>query len=154
VLKLDNRRKRCFLAQAFDIRACEPFHLAGQFLEIDIGRQRHANAAKPHDGHTLAGVGLGERQYIVEAPAPQESRLDSLGTVCCGEQDHALDIAQVVDFAKKLAQNPLVDIGGELIGSESWREGIDRVEEQDARSSPPRFFENLTQGPLGIPQPF
>ncbi len=67
---------------------------------------------------SIGGVRLGESNDIVESAAAQERRLDPLGPVGGGQQDHAFDVAQVVDLAQQLAQDALVDVRVEMVGAD------------------------------------
>src|SRR5271165_1756628 len=153
LLKLSNCQQRGFLAETFDIGPGEAFHLPGEFIEINVKRERNAAAAQAHDGGTIGSVGLIEVEYVIEAPAAHERGIDPLGTVAGGEQDHSLDVAQVVDLTEQLAENSLKNVRTELIGAEPGRERVERVEEQDAGRGPSRLLENLAQRALGFTQP-
>jgi hypothetical protein len=56
-------------------------HPARELLKIDIWRQWHTPTAKPQDGRTVGNVWFCEAEYIVEAAAPQERRIDALRTI-------------------------------------------------------------------------
>src|ERR1700730_16940173 len=153
ILKFHNRQKSRLFAEAFDVGAREPFHPACELLELDIWRQRHTPAAKPQDGRAIGNVWFCEAEYIVKAAASQERRIDALGTICGCQQDHAFDVAQVVNLAQKLANYSLMDVRAELIRTELRCDRIDRVEEEDARRGASGLLENFTQRPLGFAQP-
>ena len=101
----------------------------------------------------ISGVGLAEAHDIVEAAAAHERRLDALGPVRRAEQNHALRVPQVVDLAQQLAENPLVCFRAGRLGAAARRDGIDRVEQQQARRRAPRLLEHLAQRLLRFAEP-
>ena len=107
-----------------------------EFLEINIGRQRHTLAAEPHDRGAIGRVRLGERKYVVEAAAAQQRRLDPLGAIGGRQQDHAFDVTQIVNLAQELAENSLINVGAELIGAELRRDARQSCRRTECRARP------------------
>src|SRR5258708_34569919 len=122
-------------------------------MEADFGRGRHTPAAQPQDGRAIGCLRLGEAEYIVEASAPQQRRLDALGPACGREQNHALDVPQVVDLPQELTENPLIDVVAGLFGAELGRNRVDGVEEKKAGRGAARLFEYFAQRALGVAEP-
>ena len=95
--------------------------------------RRNTASRSSADGH-------GEAEQIVESSAAQERRVHALQAVGRGHQNHALHVAEIVDLAQQLAQDALVDLAAELVlraVAQLRRDGVDRVEEQDARRRAP-----------------
>ena len=140
VLIFRNRQQRRLLAQALDIGAGRAFELGGELVEIHVGCERDAPATEPQDRRPVRSAGFGERKDIVKPAAAQERRLDALGAVRGREEKHTFDVTQVVNFAQELAENPLINVGAQMIGAELWRERVDRVKEQGCRARRASLF--------------
>ncbi len=122
-----NGQQGGFLAQAFDVGACGPIQSGCEFIEVHIRRKRHAPATKTKNRRTVRHAWFGERKDIVKPAAAQERRFHTLRAVGCGQEEHALHVPQIVDFAQQLAENPLVNVGAEMIRSELRRQRVDGV---------------------------
>src|SRR5580704_3360231 len=128
ILEFRNCEQRRLLAEAFNISAREAFRPACEFFVINVGRDWHALARDPHNVRALGGVRFRERDNVIEAPAPQKRRLDSLRAIRSCHQNHAFHVAQIIDFPEQLAENPLIHVAAKLLGSKFWRHRVNGVE--------------------------
>src|SRR5216683_3209082 len=143
-----NRQQRRLLAQAFDVGARCSFQMGSKLVDVHVRCERDAPGTESQNRRTVRSAGFGERKDIVKPSAAQERRFYALGTIGGCQQEHAFYVAQVVNFAQELAENPLINVRTQMIGAELWRERIDSVKEQDARRGAPRFFEHFAERAL------
>src|SRR5437899_3551887 len=154
---LRNRQQRRFLADALEIGAGESLGPRRDRLEVDVFCKRHLTAAQTQNRRAIGCAGFGEAHDIVEPPAAQERRLDPFGPAGGGQKNHAFDVAQAVDLARQVTQNPLVDVRARarlLIGADLWRDRVDRIEEQQARRRSARLLEDFAKRLLRLAEPF
>jgi len=128
ILKFGNRQQCCLLAQTFNISAGESFQSSRELFEIHIWSQRHALATQLHDRRAISSIRFCQLEYVVKASASQKRRVNPLWTIAGREQNHAFDVAQIINLTQQLAQNPLINVGPKLIGTKLRRYRVNRIE--------------------------
>ena len=150
-VELRDCQQRRLLARALQIGAGRAVAHPRQLIDVDIVGERHPPAAEAQYRRAIGHGRRLEAHDMVEAPAAEQRRLDALGAVGRGHQNHALHVAEVVDLANQLAEDACVnalDVVARL-----GRDRIDGVEEQDAGRRPPGLLEHLAQRLLRFTQP-
>src|SRR5579864_5014963 len=87
------------------------------------------------DGFTPLYVGASHHHAAIEAPGPQQSRIEHVGTVGCRHQDHTLVRFKTVHFNQQLIERLLALImAAAETGTAMPAYCVDLIDENDAGS--------------------
>ena len=99
---------------------------------------------------SCAAVAVGDRDgdLAVETPGPPQGRIERVGEVGRRDHDHVAAAIQPVHQREQLRDHALLHVADHLLAP--WRDGVDLVEEDDARRLSRRLLENLAQVRLAL----
>ena len=123
-LEFRNRQQRRFLAHGFEVGARETVGPAGEPFEIDVGSDRHTRRQQSRTIAARRPRQVSQANDIVNRPL-RKSAGPPVGAVVAPAES-AFNVAEIVDLTQQLAENPLVDIGAEVIAAQPRRDRVDR----------------------------
>ena len=112
----------------------KPGRPAGDHVQVDVRRERLAPGVHPQDALAAVQVGLGHHDLPVEAAGPQQRRVEDVGTVGGGDQDHAALDVEAVHLDQQLVQGLLaLVVAAAEAGPAVPADRVDLVDEDDGR---------------------
>ena len=111
----------------------KPGRAAGDDRGIDIGRQRHLAHMHLQDLLAAQDVRVGHDDLAVEAAGAQQRRIEHVGAVGGGDQDHALIRLEAVHLDQQLVEGLLALVVAAAEARAAMpADGVDLVDEDDA----------------------
>ncbi len=107
VLALARGEERRLVDDVGEVGARHARGAGGEHVQIDGGRQGDVARVHLEDGLAPLDVGLVHDHLAVEAPRPQQGRVEHLGAVGGGHDDHALGRVEAVHLREELVQRLL-----------------------------------------------
>ena len=127
------RKQRRLVDEIGEIGAREAGRAARDHARIDIGGQRHLAHMHAQDLLAADEVGIGHDDLAVETARTQQRRIEHVGTVGGGDQDHAFVRLEAVHLDQQLVQRLLaLVIAAAEAGAAMAADRIDFVDEDDA----------------------
>src|SRR5690606_29296099 len=106
---------------------------ARQYLEVDVGRQRHLSDVHLEDALAADDVGIRHHDLPIEPARAQQRRIQYVRTVGGGNEDDALIGLETVHLDQQLVQRLLaLVIAAAEAGATMATNGVDLVDEDDA----------------------
>src|SRR5260370_19697635 len=93
-----------------EVRADQAGRRAGDDVEVDVVSQRHAASVDLQDRGATAAIGPVHDHAPVEPAGSQQSRVEDVGSVRCGDDDDCFPLVEAVHLDQELVQGlfPLV----------------------------------------------
>ena len=110
--------------------------------------QRHAAAVDLQDLLPAVLVGDGDGDLAVEAARPAQGGVQRVGEVGRRQHDHVLPLGQPVHQGQQLGHHALLHVAHDPLAPRG--DGVDLVEEDDARGAAGRLVEDLAQVGLAL----
>ena len=121
----------------------KPWVMAASRANCNVVGQRHAAAVNFQNLLPPVLVGNGDGDFAVEAARPAQGRVQHVGQVGGRQHDNVLTLRESVHQAQQLRHDALFHVADRTIAVRG--NGVDLVEEDDARRLPRRLVENLPQ---------
>src|SRR6185436_11849480 len=116
-----------------EVGAREPGGAAGDDLEIDVGAERRLLGVHAQDAVAALHIGPGNDDAAVEAAGAQQRRIEDVGPVGGGDQDHAVVGLEAVHLDQQLVESLLtLVVPAAQAGPAVAADGVDLVDEDDA----------------------
>ena len=126
-------QQRAFIDQIGQIGAGEARRAARDGARIDIGRQRHLAQMHAQDLFAARQIGIGHHDMAVETAGTQQRRVQHVGTVGGGDQDHAFIGFEAVHLDQQLVEGLFaLVIAAAQAGAAMAADRVDFVDEDDA----------------------
>ena len=134
VLRRPGRQQGSLIDQVGEIGAGEAGRAAGQHAEVDVGPSGLPLEWTLRIAFAPDDVGSIDDDLAVEAPGPQQSRIEDVGTVGGGDDDDAVVGVEAVEFDQQLVERllPFV-VPAPQTGTAMTADGVDLVDEHDRR---------------------
>ena len=129
------REQGGLIDQVGQVGTGEPWGGAGQVLGDDALSQRLALGVHVEDLFPAQDVGPVDDDLAVEAPGPEQGRVEDVGPVGGGDHDHTRLGVEAIQLDQQLVQGllPLV-VAAAQSGAAVAADGVDLVDEDDRRS--------------------
>jgi hypothetical protein len=129
-----HRVDRRLVHQVGQVGAGEPRRAPRHRIEIDVRTELFGLRVDSEDGGALFLVGEGDLDGPVEAPGSQQRRVEDLGSVGRGHDDHGGAGLEAVHVREQLVERLLsLVVGAEPTRAASSSDGVDLVDEDDGR---------------------
>ena len=135
-------------AEGFEVRADEAVGDGRQPGRLDVRRQRHAAAVDLQNLLAAVLIGNGDRDFAVEPARPAQGRIQHVGQVGGRQHDDVLALRESVHQAEQLRHDAFFHVADRPIAVRG--DGVDLVQEDDARRPLGRLVENLPQVGLAL----
>ena len=121
----------------------KPGRAARDRAQVDVGLER--DLARVHAQNLLAAleVGVADGHLPVEAAGPQQRRIEDVRAVGGGDDDDALGLREAVHLDEQLVERLLALLVAERVAAAVAADGVELVDEDDARLVAARFVEQL-----------
>ena len=115
----------------------------GDFLKIDVRRERHGARVDLQNLQPRLRVGHADFDFAIEPPGTPQRRIENFGNVGGADDDHLAARHKAIHQAEQLRHHALFDFAGNFgaLGSH----GVDFVDEEDRGSAARRFLEDFAQ---------
>ena len=111
----------------------KPGRLAGERVEVDLLGERLAAGVDLEDPLAALAVGPVDHDLAVEAPGPQQRRVEDVGPVGGGDEDDVVLHLEAVHLDEELVQGLLaLVVAAAHAGAAVAADGVDLVHEDDA----------------------
>ena len=135
-----------FLAERFEIGADEAVRMLGDFLEVDVGRERHGARVDLEDLEPRLCIGDTDFDFPIEAPGTSQSRVEDLRDIGGTDDDDLAARHEAIHQAQQLRHDAFFDLPDHFGAFGSH--GVDLVDKQDRRRVTRCFLEHLAE--LGL----
>ena len=126
------REQRRLVHEVGEVGAGEAGRAAGQHVEADVVGQRLALGVDVEDRLAALEVGLVDHDLAVEAPGPQQRRVEDVGPVGGGDEDDAGAGVEPVHLDQQLVEGLLaLVVAAAHAGAAVAADGVDLVDEHD-----------------------
>jgi len=115
-----------------DVGARQAHRAPGEAFEVDVGGHRLAPGVDLEDGQAAGLVGHVDHDLAVEAALAHQGRVQDVGPVGGGHQDHPLGRVEAVELDQQLVEGGLA-LGVHRARGPGAAHGIDLVDEHDGR---------------------
>ena len=107
----------------------------GHGVEVDVGSQVLALDVHGQDGGPLGLIGQGDLHLAVEATGTEQGRIEDLGAVGGGHDDHPGGGVETVHLGQELVEGLFaLVVGAEGRAASALADGVDLVDEDDGGS--------------------
>ena len=117
--------------------------MAASVRQLDVLGQRHSAAVDFQDLLPPVLVGNGDGDFAVEAARPAQGGIQGVGQVGGRQHDDVLPLREAVHQRQQLRHDALFHVADHPLAPRG--DGVDLVEEDDARRLAGRLVENLPQ---------
>ena len=144
-LAASGRQQGSFVDQVGEIGSGEAGRPAGQNPQLDVGTQRLALGVDLEDPFPTEEIGGIDHDLAVEAPGPEQGRIEDVGPVGGGDDDDAVVGVEAVEFHQELVEGLLTFVvPATEAGTAMTADGIDFVDEHDRRSMALGLLEQIS----------
>ena len=134
LLVLSRGEQRGLVEHVGEVGAGEAGGTAGDAQQVDVGGHRLAPRVDLEDHVATVQVGGVDLDLPVEAPGPQQRRVEDVGPVGRGDQDHAAAYVEAVHLDQQLVEGLLtLVVAAAHAGATVPADGVDLVDEHDGR---------------------
>ena len=131
---LPRSRHRRLVHQVLQVRAGKARRPGGDAVQVDLVGQRHVPAMHLQDRLAAFQVRQFQRHVPVEAAGPQQRRIEHIGPVGGGEDDHSLVPLEAVHLGQDLVQGLLaLVVTAAKPGTANPSHTVELVDEDDGR---------------------
>ena len=122
----------------------KPGRLGGEHVEVDLLAERLALGVHLEDVAAALAVGAVDDDLAVEAAGAQQRRVEDVGAVRGGDQDHVVLLLEPVHLDEELVQRLLaLVVAAADAGAAVATDGVDLVDEDDAGARLLRLLEEV-----------
>ena len=116
-----------------DVGPGQPDGTGGEPLQVNVLGQGNAAGVDAEDCQAALVGGAIDRDVAVEAARPQQGRIEHVGPVRGGHDDHGLGLREAVHLAEDLVERLLAFVVSSAhAGAAMPADGVDLVDEEDA----------------------
>ena len=123
-----------------------------QAAHVHIRLQGHAPAVNLQDVQPPAAIRYRNRDLPVKPAGPPQGRVQRVGKVGGADDNHILPLVQPVHQRQQLGHHPLFHLAHHLLAPRG--NGVNLIQENNARPLPRRLLEDLAQMRLALPVEF
>ena len=138
-----DRQQRGLVHQVRELGAREAGRAARDLAQVDIGAEGDLLRVNLENLQTALHVGRAHRHLSVEAPGPQQRRIEDIRPVGGRDDDDALVGHEAVHLDEKLVERLLALLMAERVAAAAPANGVELVDEDDARGMTPGVAEQL-----------
>ena len=132
-MALAGGQQRRLVDQVGEVGAGEPGRLAGEHVEVEVGRERLAAGVDLEDLLAALAIGAIDDDLAVEAARAEQRRIEDVGPVGGGDQDDVVGHREPVHLDEELVQRLLaLVVTAAHAGAAMAADGVDLVHEDDA----------------------
>ena len=133
-----------FVEDVGQVGAGEPGRTPGHGLEVDVRSHRLAFGVHPQDREPALHVRGVDGDLPVEPARPEQGRVEHIGPVGGGDQDHAAAYVEAVHLDQQLVEGLLaLVVAAAHTGAAMPADGVDLVDEDDGRRVLLGLFEEV-----------
>ena len=138
-----DREERGLVHQVRQVGAREARRAARDLPQVDFRIERHLPAVDAENLLAALHVGRADGHLPVEAARTEERRIENVRPVRRGDDDDALVGGKAVHLHQQLIQRLLALFVAERVAAAAPSDGVELVDEDDARVVAPRVLEEL-----------
>ena len=139
-----DREERGLVHQVRELGAREARRAAGDLAEVDIGPEEDLPRVNLKNLETALHVGRAHRHLPVEAPGPQQRRIEDIRPVGGRDDDDAVVGHEAVHLDEQLVERLLALLVAQRVAAAAPANGVELVDEDDARGMTAGVAEHLT----------
>ncbi len=130
--------------QVLEVGAGEAGRRGGDDVEIDVAGQGNLSGVHVEDGAARGAIGQLQGDMAIEAPGPQQRRVEHVGPVGGGQHDDRLVPGKAVQLGQDLVEGLLaLVVAAAQAGAAHPPHGVELVDEDDGRRALLRLVEHL-----------
>ncbi len=133
--------QRRLVDQIREIGAGEAGRPARHGAHVEAGFERHLPRVHPQNLLAPADIGVADDDLAVEAPGPQERRVENVRPIRRRDDDDVFRPGEAVHLDEQLVERLLALLVAERAAAAVPADGVELVDEDDARAVTPRVAE-------------
>ncbi|BAT05417.1 Os08g0413050, partial [Oryza sativa Japonica Group] len=142
------------LADLLDVGAAEPVGGGGHGRQVDVAGHGRLAEVRPEDLQPRRGVRERDVDELVEAARPEHRRVDDVRPVGGADDEHRLLGVDAVHLGEQLVEHAVRRAAGVADAVAALDgDGVELVEEEDARRRLPRLVEQVADVALALAEP-